>query len=193
MLRGVEKRQQFEASGGRITDRRAWRGLTFAALALAAGCATSPEPVKVIHSRPAATALDRIYVLVFRGSLAWERAEEVRQALADALQPRAKALATMVASGMELDKGPARADIDAFRADGLLVVRPAGSEAGGGSATYDVAILDPAGQRTTWHAKLVSEAGPGAMAQDLVRQLAWDGLLAAQPGDERPRPAEPAP
>lgn len=188
MLPSVEKRQH------RLTDRRLGRALTFASLglaaaALAAGCASSPEPVKVIHSRPAATTLERIYVVVFRGSLAWDRAEQIRQALSDTLQPRAKALATMVAEGMELDKGPARADIDGFRPDGLLVVRPAGAAAG--ALTYDVAVLDSAGQRTAWHAKLVSEAGPGAMAQDLVRQLAWDGLLVPKPGDERPRPAEP--
>jgi hypothetical protein len=165
--------------------------LTAAALALSSACASSSQEVKVIHSQAAATALDRVYVVVFQGQVDWDRAEKLRQALAEALQSQAGAVATMAVAGSELDKGPARIDIDAFKPDGVVVVKPASGvtpkEGGGTSVSYDVMVLDRKLERTLWRAMLVSEAGPELMAQDLVKHLGFDGLLARKTGDEPAR------
>lgn len=199
MLTGVGKTAM---STGRKLGRRGWGLLIATALALG-GCAAEQPEVKVIRSRSDATPMDRVYILVFQGQLDrdhadrdWNRANEVRQALAEAFQSRVAALATMVATGLELEKGPARADIDAFHPDGVLVIKPAAGVVTQPDAppqvTYDVALLEPKLERTTWRAMLVSEAGPQTMARDLVRNLAWEGLLHRKPGDE-PGAAKEAP
>ncbi len=164
------------------------RALMAASVALLPACASSsPAPdVKVIHSHSDATPLEWAYVVVFQGKLEGDGGERVRQALADAFQPRVAALTSMVVSGLSLDEGAARADIDAFRPDGIVVIKPAVDQEGRANAvTYDVAVLDPTGKRTVWQAKLVSEGGPAVMARDLVKNLAAEGLLKPKAGDER--------
>lgn len=157
--------------------------LAVATLTLAPGCASSQATVPVIHSRPAVVPLDRAYLVVFQGQLDAVRTERLRQALGDALAPRTTALVTMVVSGLELDEPTARADIDAFHPDGVLVIKPTGAasrqpgEGDDDAVTYDVAVLAPKGKRTVWHASLVSEGGPGLMARDLVDHLTAEGLL----------------
>jgi hypothetical protein len=168
-------------------NRRLSRALIAATVALLPGCASSPAPeVKVIHSHSDATPIERAYLIVFQGKLEGDGGDRVRQALADAFQPRVAALASMVVSGFSLDEGAARADIDAFRPDGVVVIKPAADQEGRpNSVTYDVAVLDRTGKRTVWQAKLVSEGGPAVMARDLVKNLAAEGLLKPKAGDER--------
>jgi hypothetical protein len=168
------------------------RALIVVSLALAPGCATSQSQsdVPVIYSRAAPTQIARAYLIVFQGQLDADRAEKLRQALTDALQPRTSALVSMLVTGLKLDEPNARADIDAFRPDGVVAIKPAGGisrqEDGGDSITYDVVVEVPKEKRTVWHASLVSESGPEVMARDLVEHLTTAGLLARKDGGEPP-------
>jgi hypothetical protein len=168
-----------------------WRALIVVSLALGAGCATSQSEVPVIYSRAAPTQISRAYLVVFQGHLDATRAEKLRQALADALQPRTSALVSMLVTGLTLDEPSARADLDAFGPDGVVTIKPTGGSArqedGGDSITYDVVVEAPKEKRTVWHANLVSESGPEVMARDLMEHLTTAGLLARKGG------AEPSP
>jgi hypothetical protein len=110
--------------------------------------------------------------------------------LTDALQPRTSALVSMLVTGTQLDEPTARADINAFGPDGILVVKPTRAtsheEASGDSTTYDVSVEAPKEKRTVWHASLVSQSGPEVMARDLVEHLTTAGLLAREDSREPP-------
>jgi hypothetical protein len=169
------------------------RVLALAALALAPGCATSQSEVPVIHSRAAVTPMARAYLVVFQGLQDADGAEKLRQALTDALQPRTSALVSLLVTGLELDEPNARADIDSFGPDGIILIKPTGEvthqEGGAESITYDVVVKAPKEKRVVWHANLVSESGPEVMARDLVDNLTTAGLLSR---DEPPREKAPA-
>lgn len=123
----------------------------------------------------------RAYLVVFQGPRAADGAEKLRQALTDALQPRTSALVSMLVTGLELDEPTARADIDTFAPDGIILIKPTGEvsqqEGGAESVTYDVVVKAPKEKRVVWHANLVSESGPEVMARDLVDNLTTAGLL----------------
>lgn len=203
MLAGVENPQSRSSLPGRSARDRGCRALSLATLAgllSTLGCATSPAEVPVIYSRAAPTLIQRAYLVVFQGQLDAVRAEKLRQALGDAFQPRTSALVTMLVTGLDLDDPNARADIDAFRPDGIVVIKPSGGvsqqEGGADSITYDVVVEAPKERRRVWHATLVSESGPAVMAHDLVENLTTAGLLRRADGDASPAPggaaAEPS-
>ena len=160
---------------------RIGRILIVVGLAVAPACATSQSEVPVIHSRAAVTPILRACFVVFQGQLASASAQNLQQALSDALQPRTSALVSILVSGLEFDDPIARADIDAFKPDGIILVRPTGEvsheEGGAVSITYDVQVKAPKEKRIVWHANLVSESGPEVMARDLVDHLTTAGLL----------------
>ena len=162
-----------------------------AGLALATACATSESEVPVIYSRATVTPVLRAYLVVFQGQLDADRTEKLRQALSDALQPLTSALVTLRVTGLELDGPTARADIDAFGPDGIIMIKPTGEishvEGGAESITYDVVVKAPKEKRIVWHANLVSEGGSEVMAHDLVENLTTAGLLAHKNGGEPPR------
>jgi hypothetical protein len=185
MLARVENPQSRSSLPGWRSLDRIYRVLIVAGLALLPACATSQPDVPVIHSRAAPTPIHRAYLVVFQGQLDAVRAEKLRQALADAFQPKTSALVTLLVTGLDLDEPNARADIDAFRADGIVVIKPTGGvsqqEGGADSITYDVVVEAPKERRTVWHASLVSESGPAVMARDLVEHLTSAGLLIRDP------------
>jgi hypothetical protein len=164
------------------------RILIFACLAVAPTCATSQSEVPVIHSRAAVTPILRAFLVVFQGQLDSASAQKLLQALSDALQPRTSALVSMLVSGLEFDDPTARAHIDAFGPDGIILIRPTGEvsheEGGAVSITYDVQVKAPKEKRIVWHATLVSESGPEVMARDLVEHLTTAGLLTRNDGGE---------
>jgi hypothetical protein len=181
------KKQQ---SGSDWSFDRLRCALVAVSLALASGCATSQSEVPVIYSRAAPTQITRAYLVVFQGQLDANRAEKLRQALADALQPRTAALVSMLVTGLTLDEPNARADIDAFGPDGVVTVKPTGGlsrqEDSSDAITYDVVVDAPKEKRTVWHASLVSESGPELMARDLVEHLTTAGLLVRKDGGAPP-------
>jgi hypothetical protein len=180
------QRKQSASSSGRLG--RLGRILIFACLAVAPACATSQSEVPVIHSRAAVTPILRACLVVFQGQLGSASAQELLQALSDALQPRTSALVSMLVSGLEFDDPTARAHIDTFGPDGIILISPTGEvsheEGGAVSITYDVQVKAPKEKRIVWHANLVSESGSEVMARDLVEHLTTAGLLTRNKGGE---------
>ncbi len=172
---------------------RICRALALAGVALTPACATSQSEVPVIHSRAAVTPIARAYLVVFQGQRDAAGAEKLRQALSDALHPRTSALVSLLVTGLDLDEPNARADLDAFGPDGIILIKPTGEvthqEGGAESVTYDVVVRAPKEKRVVWHANLVSESGPEVMARDLVDNLTAAGLLFRDgpPEDKKPQ------
>ena len=180
---------------------RRWAILLPALLVLAVGCGSSSS-IRVIETPSTARPLDRIYAVVYQGQLDGNHAELLRRALVETFQPRTSAFRISVIAGLELDDSVIKADIERFRPDGILMMRPIGgllySAGGSYNVTYYAAVLEPKGGRAIWRAKLRNEGAPimvgprmGLTARDLARHLTWDHLLREKKGDELMEVEEP--
>jgi hypothetical protein len=166
----------------------------FCALIATAGCGFSSS-IRILQTPNAAEPLDRIYALVYQGQLDRNHAEKLRAALVATMQPRTTAFRVMVITGLELDDSQIRADMEAFRPAGILMMKPTGGLLAPVGGTYNVTylatVLEPRSGRVLWRAKLRNEGAPvmlGARmelsARDLARHLTRIHLLREKQDDE---------
>jgi hypothetical protein len=117
--------------------------------------------------------------------------DKLKNALTEVLQPRMTAFRASIVTGYELDDRVLEADIQRFRPDGLLVMRPKDallSPAGALWVVYDATLLEPKEDRVIWKARLRGEGYVSRrvrmMAHDLGRRWTRSGLLKRLENDE---------
>lgn len=155
---------------------------------MASGCASASLEV-TRHGR-VAQPLARLYVVVHQGTMSNEHAQELAAALLEALSAYTPAQKATVLSDLELDDRGLRADMAAFKPDGILTLTPTGGAVHNttlgttrvSQLDYTVTLFDSANEKRIWEA----EAGLGGagvseqstlLARRIVNALLADRLV----------------
>jgi hypothetical protein len=170
--------------------------MSAAALVFATGC--YQLRVRVAQAVPIDKPQQRVFVVVHEGprgpNFARDLSKEISARLARHVANR-----YIVMTGLEFDSGPLDREIEAFGADGVLVVKPLDIRIGGryGSIEYisfSATLLDLPSKQAIWVAKAEAD-GPGDVwwfAEGIVATLAKSRMIPPAPVPP-PGPVGPPP
>ena len=126
------------------------------AIAFLAGCAQ--VSVRVVQKAPIERPKERIYVVVHEGAAAPAYAHALARAMVTRLGGHAGAFKSTVLTGVEFDTSFLERDIDAFRAEAVLQIKPLGTRTGRYGTTlgviYSATLFDSPSKTGLWAAKV---------------------------------------
>jgi hypothetical protein len=170
---------------------KAWFLLSVAASVLAAGCYSSTIRAQAV---PVDKPRQRIYVLVHEGSIESRHAATLARDLLVRLQHHLVSRGAVV-TGVEFDKRALDTDIETFRPESVLEVKPIAVRPGDhGEIVYlsfGATLLDYPSNQTIWSAKaeLSGSFGPlSAVAERIVGSLVANRMIPRGPPVKGPPP-----